>query len=404
MHETLYGITAAADGDAIICGRANRDGGGDEFLAMRLDGTDGSIDWFQKSGGPGDGDDRLYSILVDADGNAIATGVGVDIDDSADFVTIKYDGASGEILWQRRVSGAVNNENRAGWLGRTAVGDVIMANRRWVPGESFNIVVHRYAGVDGAVLWTSDYNGPASGADDLRTMRLDGEGNPVVVGVSEGNFLALRFDAADGSLLWDAMYDGPMGWYDLASCLAFDANGNVLVGGYTDGGASFWDATTVAFDLTTGAELWSVSYDGADGLTDEVKSIAVSDGGLIYACGNTYSYATDMDMLAVQYSLAATGLPTNWQTAPNRGAYPNPFRERTTIRFSLAEASVVDAAVYDVRGRLTRRLADGRLKAGEHPLVWDGLDESGRPAPSGVYLIRVSGGRVQLTSRVLRID
>ncbi len=51
--------------------------------------------------------------------------------------------------------------------------------------------------------------------------------------------------------------------------------------------------------------------------------------------------------------------------------------------------------VYDVQGRLVRRLFTGRLTAGEHAVVWDGADELGRRAGSGVYFARLlSGGRM----------
>lgn len=67
----------------------------------------------------------------------------------------------------------------------------------------------------------------------------------------------------------------------------------------------------------------------------------------------------------------------------------NPFAEQASLRFSLAEETPVDLAVYDVRGRRVQSLAHDRLTAGTRVVSWNGRDASGRPAPSGVYFARL---------------
>ncbi|MBN2171324.1 MAG: S8 family serine peptidase [Candidatus Krumholzibacteriota bacterium] len=72
--------------------------------------------------------------------------------------------------------------------------------------------------------------------------------------------------------------------------------------------------------------------------------------------------------------------------------YPNPFRGEagTTVSFSLRAAQRVDLAVYDVAGRLVARLVDGvRLLPGTHHRTWDGCDDAGEEAASGVYFARL---------------
>jgi hypothetical protein len=71
-------------------------------------------------------------------------------------------------------------------------------------------------------------------------------------------------------------------------------------------------------------------------------------------------------------------------------AAPNPFRagEAATFAFALPAGGRVTANVYDVGGRVVASLADGVLEAGPHRLMWNGL-ESGRPAPAGVYFLRL---------------
>lgn len=80
---------------------------------------------------------------------------------------------------------------------------------------------------------------------------------------------------------------------------------------------------------------------------------------------------------------------------------PNPFNPRTVLRFDLPQASTIDLAVFDVRGRRVKTLRSGvAYEAGRHRVDWDGTDDQRRTVSSGVYLVQlVSGGR-QETRRV----
>ncbi len=65
-----------------------------------------------------------------------------------------------------------------------------------------------------------------------------------------------------------------------------------------------------------------------------------------------------------------------------RGAYPNPFNQVTTVRFSLAEAGPVRLRVYDVLGRRVAVLADSDMVAGAHSVKFEAAH-----LPSGMYLL-----------------
>jgi flagellar hook assembly protein FlgD len=60
----------------------------------------------------------------------------------------------------------------------------------------------------------------------------------------------------------------------------------------------------------------------------------------------------------------------------------------------------VNARVYDLGGRQVAQLIEGTLAAGAHDLVWNGLDLSGRPAASGLYLLQVEAGGVLRESKL----
>ncbi len=81
--------------------------------------------------------------------------------------------------------------------------------------------------------------------------------------------------------------------------------------------------------------------------------------------------------------------------------YPNPFNGQTRVHLLLPEAADLRVAVYDLTGREVARLHTGRVEAGEHTWTWNAHDELGRELPSGVYLLRATGGQHTLTRRVI---
>lgn len=83
-----------------------------------------------------------------------------------------------------------------------------------------------------------------------------------------------------------------------------------------------------------------------------------------------------------------------------RGNYPNPFNPRTTIRYDVQEAGQVNIAIYDVAGRLIKRLVDSNQLAGSHDVQWLGVDQSGRPVGAGVYFVQLKTKLTRDTSSV----
>ena len=80
--------------------------------------------------------------------------------------------------------------------------------------------------------------------------------------------------------------------------------------------------------------------------------------------------------------------------------HPNPFNPTTTISFVLPERTRVTLEIYDVEGRLVRRLVSGVGEPGLNEIVWDGKDAKGRRVSSGVYLYRLSAGDEVMTKKM----
>ncbi len=82
---------------------------------------------------------------------------------------------------------------------------------------------------------------------------------------------------------------------------------------------------------------------------------------------------------------------------------PNPFTETTTIGITMPDRSDVEVAIFDVAGRRVATLAKGTRASGDHELVWNGLDDSGKRVGAGVYFYRLESGGETLTRKLVLV-
>jgi hypothetical protein len=104
-----------------------------------------------------------------------------------------------------------------------------------------------------------------------------------------------------------------------------------------------------------------------------------------------WGWAVDNITVTASGVTAVGDTPRAVTLAPN---YPNPFNPSTTISFNLPQAGAAKLQVYDARGRLVRTLLDDHRPAGPYQSVWDGRDNAGHGVASGVYLYRLTAGRM----------
>jgi len=91
-------------------------------------------------------------------------------------------------------------------------------------------------------------------------------------------------------------------------------------------------------------------------------------------------------------------LPTGYTLNQN---YPNPFNPETIISFDIERAAEVELEVYNALGQKIKTLFDGHAAAGSYKVTWDGTDNDGQKAGSGIYFYRLKSATTSVSRKML---
>lgn len=119
--------------------------------------------------------------------------------------------------------------------------------------------------------------------------------------------------------------------------------------------------------------------------------------------GGTNSFVTTgADTVLVNVSLDVDGFepqsPHSYQLEAN---YPNPFNPSTTIKYRLANSAATTLRIFNMVGEEIRTLVNESQPAGEYRVTWNGKDNQGNPAASGVYILTIRSGEFQKSQRMI---
>ena len=349
------------------------------------DGSGGAVVAWQDL--RGEGDPRIYTQSVDASGAIRWPEDGIDICTAAGEQrnpTIVGDGAGGAIV---------------AWLDGRAWG-------------AYHIYAQR-VDASGAIRWTA--NGAAictaGGSQDSPMVTTDDAGGAIVTW-SDGrlgenwNIFSQRVDAS-GTVQWRT--DG------VPICMAPGRQESPQITSDGAGGAIItWPDFRIWLDIyaqkvsASGAVQWTVDGVAVCAAVDDQQYPQItSDGsnGAIITWGD-YRNGSDRDIYAQKVD--ANGfVPLTDADAPAvsvelRQNYPNPFNPVTTVAYSIAAKCEVTLEIYDASGKCLARLVDKQQEKGSYAVQWNGKDERGSRAASGIYFYRLTaGGRTIAKKMVL---
>lgn len=183
------------------------------------------------------------------------------------------------------------------------------------------------------------------------------------------------------------------------------AQGQSVTGGFVYRGPGRPDLAGqyIYADYLSG-RIWALTFDGTavtdnrelldTGLT--ITSFGVDEHDELYLCdfgsGRIYRFVPVVDSRTGDAETPSGAV----RLSPN---HPNPFRETTTIAYTLAQAAQVLLVIYDLQGRLVRTLVDGPRAPGAYSVRWDGQGAEGRPVADGVYVYRMHLDGTPVASR-----
>ncbi len=308
-HDQAVAIAVDADGNVYVAGHSYGAGATSDYATIKYT-SDGVEQWVARYNGPGNGNDVVYAMTVDASGYIYVTGESEGVSSRRDYTTIKYD-RNGRALWVARYDGPGNYHDSARAVAVDAGGNV------YATGYSYANSVSRedYATIKydsrGNRLWVARYAGPSgppnSAYDVAVAVAVDAAGHVYVTGYSDGagtsyDYATIKYDAG-GTAEWVARYDGSRSNYDYAHALVLDAVGNVYVTGYSENVGTGQDYVTVKYD-PAGNELWVATFDGWWSHNDRARDIKVDGRGHVYVTGYSYNYASQYDCVTIRYDQA----------------------------------------------------------------------------------------------------
>ncbi len=122
------------------------------------------------------------------------------------------------------------------------------------------------------------------------------------------------------------------------------------------------------------------SSDGYGEASSFVAVTSISSSAATMTANFTVSFASDNDDEPV-IALPQFSLGQN---------YPNPFNPSTRFEFTLPSESEVRIEIYNLLGQHVAQVASGVFQAGTHTATWNGRDDDGHDAPSGIYLYELT--------------
>ncbi len=113
-------------------------------------------------------------------------------------------------------------------------------------------------------------------------------------------------------------------------------------------------------------------------------------GGGTYTVSNLFVLKRGYNPVGVESGRLVTGFrPSAYVLHEPR---PTVMSRETEVAFDLPQEGEVRLVIYNLAGQVVRTLVTGRRPAGSYSLQWDGRDEIGNQAPSGIYFVRLSAG------------
>ena len=329
-RDTPWTMAASPDGSAVfVTGESLGNRTGRDYATVAYDAATGDQLWVARYDGLGwatlaNGWDTALDVAVSPNGSRVfVTGYSFGIlTNNNEYATVAYNAETGAELWWVRYDSPGSKWDEAFALDVSPDSATVFVTGSSGDEEARDYVTLAYEAASGDQLWEARYAGPTGEWNAAWALATTPDGSAVVVtGGSIGtgtrrDYATLAYDSASGAELWAARYDGPVSGEDLGRAVAVSPDSaTVVVTGSSPGVGTSDDFATLAYDMATGDELWIARHGGTGGL-DAGQAVTVTpDGSKAVVTGRvgvtgrtTVGIGPPTDWATVTYSLHDTVL------------------------------------------------------------------------------------------------
>jgi WD40 repeat protein len=289
-------IAVSPDGSRVFVTGSTSDPTQDDFATIAYDAHTGHRLWLRTWDDPDHLLDGVDEIAVTADGSSVFVAGSVDGPTVVRTATVGYDAATGHKLWVRSYAGLQYASPAAIATSPDGSSLFLLANTSG-QGLNFTFATVKYEAATGDILWQHRYHSP--GNDDIPTsLAISPDGSTVFSAGSSFradtggiDYTTISYDAVTGARGWVRHYNGPGNSYDAITSIALSPSGaRLYVTGLSYGVTSGGDYGTVAYDSATGAREWNHRFNGAANSEDRAVSIVADpDGSKVFVTGGSFS-------------------------------------------------------------------------------------------------------------------
>lgn len=152
----------------------------------------------------------------------------------------------------------------------------------------------------------------------------------------------------------------------------------------------------LAMPLPAGAGEVAYEYDGLDRLTS-----ANYDGN--FQVNYAYDNSGNILMVWSGFPASVDGELPDLQYLQVLAPSPNPFNARVCIALEIKASQNVEVKIFDLRGRLVRRLINEVIDPGKARIFWDGCGDNGAALASGLYFAQVRTAYKTIHNKMMMI-
>jgi uncharacterized delta-60 repeat protein len=281
-----------------------------------------------------------------------------------DIVTIAYN-TSGTQIWLKTFVGIGGGKDEPAEIEFDNNENLYISGKTSI-GLNNDGVLIKYNS-SGTQLWSSIYDNSAWN-DKGTCLDISANGTVYFSGITESPLTSnifIRSISSSGGINWTQIIDGGAQLRDEVSDLKVDNNGDIVLVGRTEANGTngpHWNYLLLKYS-SAGILWWNKIYDNGINGDDEINVCEIDAANNIYVSGQSVSTTGQKDIVTIKYDspLTLSELKEN-----SVYLYPNPFTDFAEMKLDTENITDISIRIIDMLGNelVNEKLIDGRINRG----------------------------------------